>query len=293
MEMAQDYTEIGDHPSSSDDEFLWRYTSLAKLLNMIRMGDRSEMSLVAKRSDKFEDDYEGTLSKKVENELQRRIFTDMNTGTYDIPQTYPESVREEMEDERQMAVRDTVEKTHQKAEKIRGLFQTLRELTYANCWKVSEYEDSNMWRAYTSRSDGVVIKTDYEQLMDSLTTWDENLYVGNVQYIDFEHDDMELSSVSPYFYKQNQFSTESEFRLVVSELPKKPFTDLHSLESIPNPSGGSKRYISAKVNDLIEEVRVHPSASPYLRKVVDQALGQYNDLDVTVEDSSLKSSLAN
>lgn len=78
-----------------------------------------------------------------------------------------------------------------------------------------------MWRAYTSRSDGVVIKTDYEQLMDSLTTWDENLYMGNVQYIDFEHDDMELSSVSPYFYKQNQFSTESEFRLVVSELPKK------------------------------------------------------------------------
>lgn len=121
--MAQDYTEIGDHPSSSDDEFLWRYTSLAKLLNMIRMGDRSEMSLVAKRSDKFEDNYEGTLSKKVENELQRRIFTDMNTGTYEIPQTYPESVREEMEDERQMAVRDTVEKTHQKAEKLEDYFK--------------------------------------------------------------------------------------------------------------------------------------------------------------------------
>ncbi|WP_157575455.1 hypothetical protein [Haloferax sp. Q22] len=66
-------------PSSFEvtDDPIWRYTTLAKLVNILRMGDSvGKGKLVFGRSDVFNDEYEGTLPTPNQS-FQRHIWDNL------------------------------------------------------------------------------------------------------------------------------------------------------------------------------------------------------------------------
>lgn len=282
--MDKQISDIGERPNDKDT--LWRYTSLAKLLNMIS-SEGSRLNLVACRMDKFEDDYEGTLSKKALDQIKKRARAETE-ASFNIPKGMHPFYTEEINRDRQIAAKKSA---NNRAEKANQFINQMRKVTYANCWRNSRFEDSSTWKAYTSSSDGVVIKSSFENVKKSLENWEGNLHLGNVDYVDFSDEPMDLGPISPCFYKQQQFETESEFRLVLTDLDPKNFEQIDQNQEPKSWENKTNRKIKTNADQLIDEIRVHPNSSDYLQSVVQQSL-QERGLNVPVEHSSLQASLS-
>lgn len=273
--------------SLDSNDTLWRYTTFPKLLNLFMDSDvdQSWMRLISFRADKFEDSYEGTLSTRAERKLGREILNNWESW-WEMAgrpnQWYTDAVqgRDYHDFVHKSAIQDQ-QHLHEKVQKM-------RENTYLHCWRKANYEDSAMWGAYTSKSDGVVIKTTTDELRESICECVGIPHLGSVDYIDFSSGDMKLSHISPYFYKQTQFESESEFRIVLSDITQDTFKNTDASE-MPT-SSANKRDIYVDGNELIDEVRVHPKCSDYFRDVVDHSLMELG-VDVSVKHSSLRPSL--
>lgn len=288
----EDDVRIFSEPEE-DEQTLWRYTSLAKLLNVIRMGDsKNTAKLVAKRTDKFEDEYEGTLSDEARDKATDNAASAYEL-TYDGRYGGPPSISHITKDEeKQEQVRkDLVEGPIRWINNRHKMANHMRKITFANCWRCDRYESSNMWRAYTTPSDGVVIRTTFENLQNSLRNWNGELYLGDVKYINFDEDDMSIEPISPFFYKQTQFSDESEVRMILTDYEGSNLNPAEGVDGLPDSPNDSLRFVSVNTDILFDEIRVHPESGNYLRQVVEKSLRKLG-VDVDVEHSSLRTSLS-
>lgn len=280
--MANSFEHFGEVPD--DNHNLWRYTSLAKLLNILNIGDKNEF--IAYRASELDDDYEGTLSDRASEEIERSLTRDYLKETYEeldlIRAQYTPNAGEEYVD--QYARSEASAMTSQ----IRRMVERMREVTFANCWSDRKYEDSNMWRSYTSKSDGVVIRTNLDKIRNSIENYEGKLYLGNVEYIKFDDKDMKRDAVAPFFYKQKQFEAESEFRIIITDYKKKYFNLSSGVDGLPDKPTKDKRPIQVNATNLIEEIRVHPESREYLKQVVENVV---EETDIQVNQSTLRSSL--
>lgn len=91
---------------------------------------------------------------------------------------------------------------------------SLRTRLYASCWHINEDESEAMWRLYCGASQGLALRTTYAQL-DSSTASEADLYIGLVNYIDYERDYTGFASaLDPAIFKRRAFAHEREVRLV-------------------------------------------------------------------------------
>lgn len=265
---------------------LWRYTSFAKLLNIL---NEDCMEIIAYRAKKLDDDYEGTLSERAKTEIQNALFEEyMSDFAIEFSHARGKYTPAAEEDLRESY---SVEGAISKGESVKKMVEKMREVTFANCWSDRKHEDSNMWGAYTSKSDGVVIKTTFGRMKGSIIGVDGLLYFGNVEYIDFDDDDMKRDAIAPFFYKQQQFASESEFRLIVTDYDSQYFNLEEGVDGIPSPPENPKRPIRVDPDELIEEVRVHPKSKDYFQEVVEETL-KAKGVTAPVVDSSLRPSLS-
>jgi hypothetical protein len=276
--MANQFELFGTEPT----ETLWRYTTLAKMLNMIK--GEHEMHLFALQAKKFDDNYEGTLSKKALTELEASLIGG-KYGRYlkdfgPVQNMYTEAVRKDIKEQFYEGAPDKTA--------LHEMIQQMRKITFANCWNVGKYEDLNMWRAYTNHTDGVVIKSSFENINSSFLSVEGNLYVGEVNYIDFEDSNMEDHPIAPYFYKKSEFRNESEFRFVTTDYPKTSLNPNDGVGSIPS-ANGKIRKIKLDTIEFVDEIRVHPGSSSFLKRVVKKTLP--NNIQVEVAESQLTSNL--
>lgn len=307
---------------------IWRYTSLAKLLNIVRNhSDTRKGRLVFPRADILEDEYEGTLSEPV----KARIKEVTGLSTEELNKVYLKAVANAMDDfpgpapsqdsERPAEFKSRINEiasilwasvhagwttaqldseTDEDAAKELGINisqldeeyieelkkrEKIRNSTFLNCWRLDEYESSNMWHAYTSKSDGVAIKTTFEEYCKSFIEWNGALYIGNINYIDYLNEDTPLDPISPFFYKRPQFSDESEVRAICTDYtaPRDEF----ALETLPANQPDTVRELSVDLDSLIQEIVVHPHCGRYLPNVVEESLAAY-DISCNVQHSSLR-----
>lgn len=275
---------FGETPD--EDHNLWRYTSFAKLLNILNEDD---MDIIAYRAKKLDDDYEGTLSERAKTEIQDALLKEhLSDFENEFNNSRNKYTRPAVEDMRESY---SVEGASSKSKCVENMVDKMREVTFANCWSDRRYEDSNMWGAYTSESDGVAIKTTYGSMKDSILEVEGLLYCGNVEYIDFDNQDMKRDAIAPFYYKQQQFESESEFRLIVTDYDSRYFNLEEGVDGIPSPPEKPKRPITVDPNELIEEVRVHPKSKDYFKDVVEEAL-EAKGVTAPVIESSLRPSLS-
>lgn len=167
---------------NSEDVKVWRYMDFTKFLYILE-----RHALFFTRADRFEDRFEGS-------------YTRYNVNMR--PQAYNGQIPKEV--------------LHQ----ISEVSNQIRRFTFINCWHMNEHESAAMWRLYSQSNEAVSIQSTFARLKDSFNGTNENIYIGMVNYIDYETQWMpEGNMFYPFVHKRLSFEHEREIRAVFQYLP--------------------------------------------------------------------------
>ncbi len=157
---------------SNPDTIVWKYLDLSKFLELLL-----SRQLFMSRSDKFEDQYEGTFSEPTYDEIKR-----LSTDNPDFLKYY---------------------KTH-------------REKVAISSWHINEYESFAMWQIFTQNSEGLAIQSTIGRLQKAVATESiYKQYIGEVNYIDYKKEYIPFDDMFfPFLFKRKSFQYEREVRII-------------------------------------------------------------------------------
>lgn len=163
------------------DTIVWKYLDLSKFLDLLL-----SQKLFMSRSDKFEDQYEGTFSEPTFEEIKK------------LSENNPEFL---------------------------DYYKSKREKVVVSSWHINEYESFAMWQIFTQNSEGLAIQSTVERLHNALkleTNFKQ--YIGEVNYIDYKKEHIPFDdSFFPFLFKRKSFQYEREVR-IISDLSEKNIT---------------------------------------------------------------------
>ena len=151
---------------------VWKYLDLSKFLDLL-MSEKLFMS----RSDKFEDQYEGTFSEPTFEEIKKLSIDNPGFLNY---------------------------------------YKTHREKVAISSWHINEYESFAMWQIFTQNSEGLAIQSTIGRLQESLVPETNfNQYIGEVNYIDYKKEHIPFDDMFfPFLFKRKSFQYEGEVRII-------------------------------------------------------------------------------
>ncbi len=157
---------------------VWKYLDLSKFLDLL-----ISKKLFMSRSDKFEDQYEGTFSEPTFEEIKKLSVNN------------PEFL---------------------------DFYKSHREKVVVSSWHINEYESFAMWQMFTQNSEGLAIQSTIGRLQKALQTEKEfNQYIGEVNYIDYKKEYIPFDDMFfPFLFKRKSFQYEREVR-ILSDLQDK------------------------------------------------------------------------
>jgi hypothetical protein len=129
------------------------------------------------RSDKFEDQYEGTFSEPTFEEIKKLSIDNPDFLNY---------------------------------------YKTHREKVAISSWHINEYESFAMWQIFTQNNEGLAIQSTIGRLQESLNP-EKNLkqYIGEVNYIDYKKEHIPFDDMFfPFLFKRKSFQYEGEVRII-------------------------------------------------------------------------------
>ena len=129
------------------------------------------------RSDKFEDQYEGTFSEPTFEEIKKLAVNNPEFLNY---------------------------------------YKTHREKVAISSWHINEYESFAMWQIFTQNSEGLAIQSTIGRLQKALEP-EKNLkqYIGQVNYIDYKKEYIPFDDLFfPFLFKRKSFQYEREVRII-------------------------------------------------------------------------------
>ena len=129
------------------------------------------------RSDKFEDQYEGTFSEPTYEEIKKLAIDN------------PEFL---------------------------NFYKTHREKVVVSSWHINEYESFAMWQIFTQNSEGLAIQSTVGRLQKALLP-EQNFkqYIGEVNYIDYKKEYIPFDDLFfPFLFKRKSFQYEGEVRII-------------------------------------------------------------------------------
>ena len=148
-------------------------------------------------------------------------------------------------------------------------FEELRRLTKISCWHRAPYESDAMWQLYAGTWKGVAIRTTPKRIADAAVPFrlqpaygNEDLWGGNVRYVDLLKERLRVNMLDRFFYKHMAFSWEREFRLAISLRQAEEF-------AVNVPTDGIK--VSFEVPTLIDRIFLGPLLSEPDGKAVREA----------------------
>ncbi len=138
-------------------------------------------------------------------------------------------------------------------------FEELRLLTKVCCWHRASYESDAMWQLYAGSRKGVAVRTNAERIRAAAKPFrlkpqygHEDLWAGNVKYVDLLKERLHVSMLDRFWYKHMAFAWEREFRLAVSVRMAYEF-------GVNVPENGVK--IEFDIPQLVERIYLGPSLS--------------------------------
>jgi hypothetical protein len=154
------------------DTIVWKYLDLSKFLDLLL-----SQKLFMSRSDKFEDQYEGTFSEPTYEEIKKLAVNNPDFLNY---------------------------------------YKTHREKVAISSWHINEYESFAMWQIFTQNSEGLAIQSTIGRLQKALEP-EKNLmqYIGEVNYIDYKKEYIPFDDLFfPFLFKRKSFQYEREVRII-------------------------------------------------------------------------------
>jgi hypothetical protein len=154
------------------DTIVWKYLDLSKFLDLLL-----SRKLFMSRSDKFEDQYEGTFSEPTYEEIKK------------LSENNPEFLK---------------------------YYKSHREKVVISSWHSNEYESFAMWQIFTQNSEGLAIQSTIGRLQKALKV-EKNFkqYIGEVNYIDYKKEYIPFDDTFfPFLFKRKSFQYEREVRII-------------------------------------------------------------------------------
>jgi len=154
------------------DTVVWKYLDLSKFLDLLL-----SKKLFMSRSDKFEDQYEGTFSEPTFEEIKKIAVNNPAFLQY---------------------------------------YKSHREKVAVSSWHINEYESFAMWQIFTQNSEGLAIQSTVERLKKALD-FEKNheQYIGEVNYIDYKKEYIPFDDMFfPFLFKRKSFQYEREVRII-------------------------------------------------------------------------------
>lgn len=229
----------------ADDAVLWRYLDLAKFVAMLQ-----RRCLYLARADQLGDPFEGSYARP--NIAAR-------------PQNYGH-------------IPELSLQTLSMAK------ESIRFLTYVNCWHHGQHESEAMWKLYATEDRGIALRSSVAALRDSLAGT-ERICLGSVRYIDFRDTPIrEDDPLLAFMYKRRSFQHEQEVRAAMIHIAAGHSFDSCPLTAPPSQPPGIE--LQVDLSRLIQGVIVSPFAEDWLVEVVREVTRRY-DLDVPIQKSEL------
>ena len=154
------------------DTVVWKYLDLSKFLDLL-MSQKLFMS----RSDKFEDQYEGTFSEPTYEEIKKLSINNPEFLSY---------------------------------------YKSHREKVAVSSWHINEYESFAMWQIFTQNSEGLAIQSTIGRLQNAVIQEKKyEQYIGEVNYIDYKKEYIPFDDMFfPFLFKRKSFQYEREVRII-------------------------------------------------------------------------------
>lgn len=154
------------------DTVVWKYLDLSKFLDLLL-----SKKLFMSRSDKFEDQYEGTFSEPTFEEIKRLSVNNPEFLNY---------------------------------------YKSHREKVIVSSWHINEYESFAMWQIFTQNSEGLAIQSTVNRLKKALNSDSQHKqYIGEVNYIDYKKEYIPFDDMFfPFLFKRKSFQYEREIRII-------------------------------------------------------------------------------
>ena len=151
---------------------VWKYLDLSKFLDLL-MSQKLFMS----RSDKFEDQYEGTFSEPTFEEIKKLSINNPEFLNY---------------------------------------YKSHREKVAVSSWHINEYESFAMWQIFTQNSEGLAIQSTIGRLQNAVIPEKKyEQYIGEVNYIDYKKEYIPFDDMFfPFLFKRKSFQYEREVRII-------------------------------------------------------------------------------
>lgn len=161
----------------NSNTIIWKYLDLSKFVDLLLY-----QKLFMSRSDKFEDQYEGTFSEPTFEEI-RKLSAD-NPDFLDF-------------------------------------YKTHRKNVVISSWHINEYESFAMWQIFTQKSEGLAIQSTLGRLQQSLAADIQyEQHIGEVNYIDYKKEYIPFdNSFFPFLFKRKSFQYEREIRIISDLTP--------------------------------------------------------------------------
>jgi|GEM_PF-260651 len=226
-----------------DSTIIWKYLSFDKFLSLL-----ITQSLYFCRSDKFEDPYEGTISSQTLEQI--KTFTDQ------LDYNNKEEIFEQM----------------------LSLLNASRKMTLVNCWHINEFESDGMWKLYSNVKNSIAIQTTVGKLKEAIEKTNEDVYIGKVNYVDFDVDFVQaFNMLGPFIYKRKSFAHEQELRAVIwaPGLNLSNTVEQNMEEELTIPIVQHGKSINIDINLLIERIHISPLSESWFEKIVKSIIAQY------------------
>ena len=154
------------------DTVVWKYLDLSKFLDILLSG-----KMFMSRSDKFEDQYEGTFSEPTFEEIKK--ISENNSKFLDY-------------------------------------YKSHRENVVISSWHTNEYESFAMWQIFTKNNEGLAIQSTIGRLKEALRPERHfEQYIGEVNYIDYKKEYIPFDDAFfPFLFKRKSFQYEREIRVI-------------------------------------------------------------------------------
>jgi len=154
------------------DTIVWKYLDLSKFLDLLL-----SKKLFMSRSDKFEDQYEGTFSEPTFEEIKKLAIDNPDFLKY---------------------------------------YKTHREKVAVSSWHINEYESFAMWQIFTQNSEGLAIQSTIGRLQKAVKPENNfDQYIGEVNYIDYRKEYIPFDDLFfPFLFKRKSFQYEREVRIL-------------------------------------------------------------------------------
>jgi len=155
-----------------DQTIVWKYLDLSKFLDLLL-----SRKLFMSRSDKFEDQYEGTFSEPTFEEIKK--IAENNSRFLDY-------------------------------------YKSHREKIVISSWHINEYESFAMWQIFTKNNEGLAIQSTLGKLKKALAPEKTiEQYIGEVNYIDYKKEYIPFEDTFfPFLFKRKSFQYEREVRII-------------------------------------------------------------------------------